>query len=306
MENPDVPPQGHPAIIEAPALRSPLISATVLADSISPEGVRITTLELVYPRFIHAEVMTHRVFSRNASSSRAIPWKRMRQMLLDHPAVPASWRLNQPGMQGYEVAPIATALEAEGLVIGLMMQAIDVCDKLETLNIHKQSINRYIEPWQHIKTVMTGVWWDNWTGLRNHHAADPTIEPLAKAIDAARAASTPRELAVGEWHLPYISDEERGTHDVDTLQKVSVARCARTSYNSNVDGKRSTVEKDIELHDMLLVAQPIHASPAEHQATPDFLNVRGKYTNPHRHGNLYGWQQYRKFLANETMDKVPA
>jgi len=86
-------------------LLSPLLSAKILKDSISPEGVRLTTMELVYPRFIHSELMTHRVFSRNASSSRAIPTKRAIQMIRDHPALPASWRMNQRGMQGYVVAP---------------------------------------------------------------------------------------------------------------------------------------------------------------------------------------------------------
>lgn len=304
MTNPDTPPQGTP-IVAAPPLISPLISAKVLADSISPEGMRLTTMELVYPRFVHAELMTHRVFSRNASSSRAIPVKRALQMIRDNPAVPVSWRMNQAGMQGYEVATDAVAHEAQGIWLTAMASAIDAAEKLDALGLHKQIVNRITEPFSHIKVVLTSVWWDNWDGLRNHHMAEPTIEALAIKIAEARAASTPTLLQNGEWHLPYITDEDRGTHDVDTLIKVSAARCARVSYN-NHDGKKATLEKEIELHDALLVAQPIHASPAEHQATPDFLNVRGKYTNPHRHGNLYGWQQYRKFLENETMDRMPA
>ena len=52
-------------------------SARVLLDSVSPGGVRLVTMEVRYPRFIHAEFMTHRMFSRNAGSSRALPIRKM-------------------------------------------------------------------------------------------------------------------------------------------------------------------------------------------------------------------------------------
>lgn len=283
---------------------SPLISATVLADSISPDGIRLITMELNYPRFIHAELMTHRVFSRNASSSRAIPTKRALRMIRENPAVPASWRMNQAGMQGYEHATEEVALQAQTVWLNAMEDAIRHAEEMDALGIHKQVVNRICEPFSHIKVVLTSVYWDNWDGLRNHHAADPTIMALAVKIAEARAASTPKKLEAGQWHLPYITAEDLGTHGVDTCKKISAARCARVSYN-NHDGTATDPEKDIALHDRLLVDQPIHASPAEHQATPDFkLNHRGMWMNPKRHGNLHGWQQYRKFLENENMDTV--
>ena len=71
----------------------------VIADSISESGKRITTFQLKYPRFIHSEVMTHRVFSRNASSSRAIPVKKMIEQVRNNPAMPIHWGANQSGMQ---------------------------------------------------------------------------------------------------------------------------------------------------------------------------------------------------------------
>lgn len=281
--------------------RSPLLSATILADSIGEAGVRLTSMELVYPRFIHAELMTHRVFSRNASSSRAIPTARAIKMILDNPAVPASWRMNQPGMQGYEVATDAVAQRAEGIWLNAMIQAIKSAEAMDALGIHKQTVNRLTEPFAHIKVVLTSVYWDNWNGLRNHGAADPTIEALAKVMWPAREASTPKELAPGEWHLPYVTEEERATLPIDVQKKASVARCARVSYN-NHDGTTSSVEADIKLHDFLLAAQPIHGSPSEHQASPDVRYETGEWANKHRHGNLAGWLQYRKTLPNESMD----
>ena len=290
-----------------PTLLSPLISATILADSISPEGIRLTTMELVYPRFIHSELMTHRVFSRNASSSRAIPTKRAIQMIRNNPSVPASWRMNQPGMQGYEVAPLAVALAAQDVWLRAMESAISYAEEMDALGIHKQVVNRLTEPFSHIKVVLTSVYWDNWDGLRNHHAADPTIEALAKAVHEARANSTPILLRPGGWHLPYITAEERTKYHTSVLRKFSAARCARVSYN-NHDGSKTDPEKDIALHDALLVEQPIHASPAEHQATPDELNTKfggmgGRWANPNLHGNLTGWVQYRKTLPNENLDQ---
>lgn len=282
------------------AILSPLISATILADSLSPAGVRLTTMELVYPRFIHSELMTHRVFSRNASSSRAIPTKRAIKMIRDNPAVPASWRLDQRGMQGYEVAsPEITAL-AQEVWLEAMESAIRHAEAMDALGIHKQVVNRITEPFSHIKVVLTSVYWENWDGLRRHHAADPTICALAEAIHEARTNSTPQLLQPGEWHLPYISREELAIHGVNLCRKISTARCARVSYN-NHDGTKTTPDADLKLHDMLLVDQPVHASPAEHQATPDTKDVHG-YWQPHLHGNLTGWVQYRKTLPNENMD----
>ena len=138
-------------------LLSPLIKAEVLADSISPDNVRLTTLGLVYPRFIHSELMTHRVFSRNASSSRAIPTKRALRMIQENPAVPASWRMNQPGMQGYEVASEEVALSAQAIWLSAMEAANYHAMQMDALGIHKQVVNRITEPFSHIKVVLTSV-----------------------------------------------------------------------------------------------------------------------------------------------------
>lgn len=284
-------------------LLSPLTSAKILADSVSEENVRLTTMELVYPRMIHSELMTHRVFSRNASSSRAIPTARAIRMILENPAVPASWRMNQAGMQGYEVASLETAQAAQDIWLAAMVDAIKHAEEMDALGIHKQVVNRLTEPFSHIKVVLTSVYWDNWNGLRNHVMADPTIAHLAEKVWEAREASTPVLLNRHQWHLPYVTAEEATTFGNETALKISTARCARVSYN-NHDGTASSPEKDIELHGRLLVDQPIHASPAEHQAKPDArVNARGMWLNPQYHGNLHGWIQYRKTIEGENMDK---
>ena len=75
-----------------------MIEAKVILDSVSPAGKRITTLQLKYPRFIHSEFMTHRAFSRNAASSRAIPVLKRLDMMCQDPVIPLEWGLDQSGM----------------------------------------------------------------------------------------------------------------------------------------------------------------------------------------------------------------
>jgi hypothetical protein len=90
-----------------------MIKATIIADSISIYGARITTFILTYPRFIHSELMTHRVFSRNAASSRAIPIKRMIRMIEEQPAMPIEWGTTKPGMQAGPPLQEALKLNSE-------------------------------------------------------------------------------------------------------------------------------------------------------------------------------------------------
>ena len=133
------------------------ITAEIVADSISPRGKRITSVKLCYPRFIHAELMTHRVFSRNASSSRAIPVKRMIAYLRSTPAMPVFWGSNQAGMQaGEELAP--GDIEACRMVwLAGMQSAIATAQRLMDLGLHKQIANRVLEPWAHINVLVTAT-----------------------------------------------------------------------------------------------------------------------------------------------------
>lgn len=296
------------------------ISAKVVTDSIGESAPRLTTLECELPRFIHAELMTHRVLSRNASSSRAIPTKRMHRNIRDNPALPVSFRMNEPGMQGFTEAPVDIRDEALRLISLHREFSIDIAEKLDALGLHKQTVNRYTEPHQHIKVVLTSCQWDNFDWLRIHKMADPTMAALAEAIYEARKASNPISLSPGEFHLSYITDSDHirveqmqnkgGFTEIQILLRMSAARCARTSYN-NFDGKPTSIEDDLALYTKLierpedLPFEPLHASPVEHQATPDrFLPRIQKWDRPDLHGNLPGWVQHRKLIPGENMEGI--
>lgn len=315
------------------------ISATIITDSISPEGIRLTTFQLRYPRFIHAELMTHRVFSRNASSSRAIPVERMIEDLRRDPAMPVFWGSNKPGMQAGGELPKEQMDSAARSWLLAMKWAISHAENLIEIGLHKQIANRILEPWAHINVVVTATDYENFFTLRRHADAQPEIKVLADAMWQAMQNNEPTCLVQGEWHLPYVStDEQSDDRDqaenywgfrgespssptehqiIEIFKKVSVARCARVSYLTH-DGRQTTIYEDIKLYDRLVGSQPLHASPAEHQATPDTQQSEeccdhihftdsgdeldmpcDRWNNSHLHGNFTGWIQHRKLLANE-------
>ena len=283
------------------------ITAKVIADSVSPRSIRLTTMQLRYPKFIHGEFMTHRVFSRNASSSRAIPVERLIQDVMDDPAMPVFWGSNKPGMQAGEELPRHERRVAIEEWLWARAIAVEQARKIAKLGVHKQIINRIIEPWCHINVVVTATNWTNFFALRRHPDAQPEMRALADAIYAAREASTPTFMNSWQWHLPYVDrlDETHELTVVDPLVciKLSVARCARVSYLTH-EGKAPNIEDDLKLYDRLVGATPLHASPAEHQATPDLtgdLPTPFSWQKPWLHGNFIGWIQYRKTLHNETV-----
>jgi len=268
------------------------ISAKIIEHSTTHHGVEICTLELVYPRFIHGEVMTHRVFSRNAMSSRAVPVAKMMAQVLDDPAMPIHWGANQRGMQAStEIQHVGAAKD---LWRAAARNAVTIAEEMVKLGLHKQVANRILEPFQWMRTIVTATEWDNFFALRDHPDADPNFQRLAKVIRTAIAESLPvfREKDVGGnsgndcWHLPYVSDAERATYPTLTLCKLSAARCARVSYLTH-DGKSPVLEDDLDLFDRLVGSTPLHASPIEHQATPFMLAyVRSR--------NFRGWRQFRE------------
>lgn len=288
------------------------ISAKIIADSVSPAGICLVTMQLRYPRFIHSEFMTHRVFSRNASSSRAIPVERMIAELRRDPAMPVYWGSNKPGMQAGEEVDSIHNVTSDWLEA--MENAIYKAQKLIASGLHKQIANRILEPWAHINVVVTATDWMNFFDLRRHPDAQPEMRVLAEAMYKEMVDHKPVMLQPGEWHLPYVMDDDRLTmREYDggmnledpryfgTLIKVSAARCARVSYLTH-DGRTTTIEEDLALYDRLVGSVPLHASPCEHQATPDILSKADpngftlKWNNPEDHGNFDGWRQYRKIL----------
>lgn len=311
-----------------------MITATILADSITTKGDRITTMELVYPRYIHSEFMTHRIFNRNASSSRAIPTQRFIEQVRKDPVIPIHWGLNQKGMQAENELSPAEQKAALTIWNAAASSAAIYAEELRRMQVHKQVVNRILEPFLHIKVVVTSTQWNNFFGLRDHKDAQPEIAELARKMKAAYANSVIRLLVPGQWHLPYITAKDaanavqyckyqRITRDEPSdaevhglLVKVSAARCARASYN-NFEGKPSTIQEDLVLFAQLVEDQPVHASPTEHQATPMKEYLQPDYVNNEnpdsweqgishmdREGNLYsgslkGWIQFRKLIPNE-------
>lgn len=277
-----------------------MIKAEIIEDSISPAGVRLTTFVLTYPRFIHSEFMTHRVLSRNASSSRAIPTAKFLEAIKNEPAMPSAFTKNCKGMQAKE------ELENQDDARKVWLEARDAmmvfAQKLQDMGVHKQHANRLLEPFQHITVVATATDWANFFALRTHPDAQPEFQELANKMWECYSTQLPRFLKAGEWHLPFIKHEEirtalvhiKRTEDViESLIKMSVARCARVSYNTH-DGTEHSLAKDEELFNRLVGNSPIHASPTEHQA---------EATNDStlQSGNFRGWIQYRKTLKNENI-----
>ena len=269
------------------------IAARVVADSISPMGKRITTFVLTYPRFVHAEFMTHRVFSRNAASSRAIPARKIRASVRQDPATPVYWGANQAGMQAEAELKGLKLFLVKLIWLKAMYLMLFANWLLEKLGLHKQIANRILEPWFNITVVCTATEWANFYHLRNHSKAQPEIKELAVAMLEAQNQSIPRLLQHGQWHLPFIEESDLEEMGLKTALQVSVARCARVSY-LNHDGRRSSLEEDQKLFSRLVGEDPKHASPAEHQATPaDSVHASC--------GNFIGWTQHRKLFPNENL-----
>ena len=255
--------------------------ATVIADSEYVAGERITTIELVYPRYIHSELMTHRVFSRNASSSRATPIDVTAKEVMFDPVFFDKVCANQKGMTGGEELPPEELERFKKDWNDLAFRVgAEIMNMYHRYGIHKQTLNRALEPWSRIRTLVTATDWDNFFNLRLAPDAQPEIQSLAKAMKAAMDKSKPRTWAC---HMPYVTDEEFSRFNPDWW-KISAARCARVSY-ARLDGKPTDMKADIELADRLLESK--HLSPFEHAA----FAMHG------RHANFTGWQSARNSLG---------
>lgn len=269
------------------------ISVKIIEGSINQFNKKITTFELTYPRFIHSEIMTHRVFSRNSASSRAIPTKRILHNILNDMATPIHWGKNQSGMQAFsELTPFKKWMTQKIWKIS-GYTSIGFAWILDKIGAHKQIVNRIIEPWSHITIILTTTELDNFFELRDHKDAQPEIALLSKKMKEAINNFKYKPLKNDEWHLPYVTEVEKNKYPLGTLIKISVARCARVSYLTH-DGQLSTVDKDLKLYEKLVGSIPLHASPAEHQATLILTENDKKYQ-----GNFSGFVQFRKILEEK-------
>jgi len=298
------------------------IYAKVLADSVSSVGVRLMTFEVEFPRYILSEYNTHRMFSRNAASTRAIPILKMLEQIAESPAMPIYYGKNQTGMSAKEELSIEDAEKCKTIIDEMRLYCTEKVKELHSIGLHKQHAGRYIEPWQMVKGVVSSTEWDNFFWLRNDEAAQPEIKELARCMQEAKNQSIPEKLYPGEWHLPYIEidkgwcgnsrtymikEDADGDYKQLTLEEaiiVSCARCAAVSFRST----NYNLEKSTNIYQRLVGDEKKHSSALEHCATPvsgnasldtngvtAFHNILGFMS-----GNLSGWIQYRQLIEGHT------
>ena len=305
------------------------ITAKVICDSISEQGVRLTTFEIEYPRIVMSEFNTHRSVSKNSSSSRAIPVSKMLEHTKSINLRPIYFGSKKSGMQAGEEI-IGEDLEyAHAVWDSALASAIGQAELLDDCGVAKEVANRLVEPFQLVKVVCTATDWENFFNLRLHPDSDPNICMLAYKMYQAMQESKPIKLKTGEWHLPYVNigwngkgemcyaDEDFNFVELEQAIKLSAASCASVSYRT----EGMTLEKADKIFDMLIKAEVVHSSPLEHCATPvkpkfnELGKVRVNCSEPQSweegithmnkqgelcSGNLRGFIQYRHLLPNNT------
>ena len=290
-------------------------SVEVIADSV-PAGKlfqstpRLTTLAITLPRIVLAELNTHRMFSRNSASSRAIPIQRMIDKVVQDPFIPFYWGANQKGMQAHVEIDAASRQQAERQWLLARDAAVEQALKLSSLGVHKQLANRLLEPWLYTTVLVTATDWENFFTLRCHPDAQPELRKAAEMMRDAMAASVPHPLGFCEWHKPYARPDDADGWEATVMTDVvtdavqwqqlpmqpvdyaqlllCVARCARVSYGTSASLRDRT--DDVALAKRLAVSG--HWSPFEHVATP---MVRPEYS-----ANFFGWVQLRRYFKGES------
>lgn len=261
------------------------IEARIVADSLSTYLRRITTFVVTFPRFILAEVNTHRAFSRNSASSRAIPVSKLIEQVSINPAIPSYWGKTAKGMQAHEELSFHEEQKAIQLWIDAANLACNTAREFLGLGVHKQIANRVLEPFMWTTAIITATDLGNFFNLRLHKDAQPEFQELAFKMLEVYVKSEP---STNGRHLPFGDKYINKGLSMEQIIKICVARCARVSYQ-NFEGEIDH-EKDYMLHDSLLSAG--HMSPCEHIAFEGDPNVY--------YGNFKGWIQYRKTLENEN------
>jgi hypothetical protein len=274
-----------------------MISARVIADSIAPNRVRLTTVEATFNRYILAEVNTYREWSRNSASSRAIPVEKVMRQVWNDPATPIHWGKNQRGMQARAELTGWRRWLARKMFLAARVPILVIVWMLTKLRLHKQVANRLLEPWVWHTAIISSTNWQNMFGQRDHEDAQPEFRQLARCIKAAIAGSVPREVSWGDWHLPYIVPEDYAEAASLTRDEasdwfpdvvfMSVSRCAAVSY---VRQNERNARKDIALS--IRLREGKHWSPFEHVAQATENHIRDSNFDA-------GWKQLRKFYMGE-------
>jgi thymidylate synthase ThyX len=263
----------------------------ILADSLSPKGIRLTTFEVTFPRIVLAEFNTHRMLSRNSASSRAIPVEKRIAMVESDPFVPEQFGRNQPGMRADTILVEDDASHARAAWLVASSYAATQARELSALGVHKQPANRLLEPFLWHTVIVSATEWSNFFALRCHPDAQPEIRRIAEMMRQIMIGSEPSEVDYGSWHLPLVPDLEELKFDFteEEIPMIAAGRCARVSDLTH-DGKRDPMA-DVNLACKLRSSG--HMSPFEHVATiipaHDLRFV----------GNFHGWVQLRKTFLNE-------
>lgn len=313
------------------------IKAEIIADSINPKGCRLTTFLLEFPRFVLAELATHRMFSKNAASSRAIPIEKMIQQVIDNPAMPVWWGKSQSGMQAKEelndsiktfydpylndgIAMTEKEL-AKRLWLRARDEAINRVTELNKLGLHKQIANRILEPWFNIRIILSGTEFENFFALRAHPDAQPEIQALAYKMLEEYNKSAPKKLEAGEWHIPF--------GDKIDYTRLAVLGITQTpDYDEKYDmseneGQQAWLDEWIdEAKRKIAIARCARISYLNYEGNDDYTadiklcdrlfgNIP-RHLSPAEHvaqavnddifiGNFRGWRQYRKFFEGENL-----
>lgn len=301
---------------------SGLVSAEIIADSYNPDfDSRITTMIIEYPRIILAELNTHRALSKSSSSSRAIPVKKMLEHISNSPAMPMRFGENQRGMQD-KGSDSNNSEAAKALWVEAAKSAASFATVMDSMGIHKQVCNRMVEPYQTMRTCITGTCWNNFFNLRLHPDADPTFYALAQVMKEAMDTSEPEILSPWQWHMPfvdchfdnegeqYFTDEEGNVISDEEALKISASCSAQTSFRLS----DTSLEKAESIFKKLIESKPAHASPLEHQARAiprKFIDSRyyfaldGVTHVDHNKvpwsGNFYGWVQHRQIIPENAV-----
>jgi hypothetical protein len=314
-----------------------MFAKVVLASKPTNGALPLFSIHMHYPDIIHGEVLTHRKFGRNARSMRATPIKTLLEEIRKDPFVPWHWGKNQKGMQASEennsLVSVPTFnggcedLTREDAWLRGRDFAAMVAEGYALSDYHKQVANRIIAPYTWKHTLISSTSWANFLHLRDHEDAEPHFHDLAALVREALAGAQFQLLEHGDWHLPYVTPQEKKFHSLDVLRKLSVARCARISY-APFDGNPS-VDRELERYDLLVGSSPLHASPTEHQATPDSQSTYRLQVKTFEGGNGFdrwetvsednswnhsdlsgnfdpGWIQFRKTLPLEFIKDIAA
>lgn len=269
-------------------------SAKIVADSISKSGHRVTTMEVTFPRMVLAEFNTHRMLSKNSASSRAIPIAKQLDRIKSEPVLPVYWGANQSGMQAFAELDESAQKAAKTEWLSARDDAVRHAEQLFEIGLHKQLVNRILEPFMWHTVIVTGTEWSNFFALRANEMAQPEIRTIAEMMRDAYESSKPKLLGNDEWHMPLIQPEEfdGAFEKTEDARKISAARCARVSYLTH-DGKRD-LEADLILYKRLTSGG--HMSPLEHVARP---MTDEELQKAEFRGNFRGWVQLRKLVPNE-------